>query len=89
MFSRPMNHFGGDMWWHPMKPKIHDWVDFKALEFAWEESEGSRLNPTELLEQYLYIEIHEIFFSEFPIVLYEWLLKFMTHKKIFQGGELI
>ena len=43
--SRTMNNFGGDMLWHPMKMKNQDWVDFKALEFAWEESEGSQMKP--------------------------------------------
>ena len=45
-----MNHSSGDIFWQPTKPKIIDQVDFKALEFAWEESEGSRLNPAKWLE---------------------------------------
>ena len=45
-----MNHFGGDMLWKSTKPKIQDWVKFKALELAWKESEGSRLSQTEWLE---------------------------------------
>ena len=36
-----VNHFVRDMFWKPTKPKIQEWVDFKALEFAREESEGS------------------------------------------------
>ena len=43
--SRTVNHFARDMFWHLTKQKIQEWVDFKALEFAREESEGSRLNP--------------------------------------------
>ena len=76
------------MFWHPTKPKIQDWVDYKALEFAQEESEGSQLSPMEWLERYLYTDIHEIFFSKFPIVLHEWFSKLATLKKKFQGGEL-
>ena len=76
------------MLWHPTKLEIQDWVDFKALEFAQEESKGSRLNPTEWLGRYLYMNIHEILFSEFPIVLHEWLSKLATQKRNFQGGEL-
>ena len=52
---------GRDMW-HPKKDEIQYWVDFKALEFAWEESEGLVLNPTKWLERYLYTDFLEIFF---------------------------
>ena len=75
------------MFWNPMKLKIQEWVDFKALEFAQEESEELQLNPTKWLEWYLYTDIHEIFFAEFPSLLYEWLLKLATQKKYFQGRE--
>ena len=63
------------MFWHPTKPKILDWVDQKAREFAQEESSGSQLNLGEWLGRYIYSGIHEIFFSEFPIILYEWLVR--------------
>ena len=75
------------MLWEPTKPTIQYWVDFKALEFAREEIEGSRWNPTEWLGRYLYTDIHEIFFSEFPIVLHEWLSKLATQQRNFQRGE--
>ena len=79
-----MNHFGEDMLWHPMKPEIQDWVDFKALEFAREESEGSQLIPVEWLDRYLYTDIHDILFCEFPIFLHEWLLMLATQQRNFQ-----
>ena len=82
-----VNNFVRDMFWHPTKPKFQEWVDFKALDFAREESEGSWLNPTKWLEWYLYTDIHEILFAEFPSLLYEWLLKLATQKKYFQGRE--
>ena len=72
-----MNHFGGDMLWHPMKLEIQDWVDFKELDFAQEESEGSRLNPKEWLERYPYTDIHDIF-CEFTSLLHEWFLRLET-----------
>ena len=83
-----MNHFVRDMFWHTMKPEIQGWVDSKAFEFAREESEGSWLNPTKWLERYIYADIHEIFFCEFPVLLYEWLLNLATQRKKFQRGEL-
>ena len=66
------------MFCHLENLEIQEWVDSKALEFAREESEGSRLNPTKWLEKYIYTDIHEILFCEFPILLYEWLLKLAT-----------
>ena len=74
------------MLWHSTNPKIQDWVDFKALEFAQEESKGSRLNPIEWLGRYLYTNIHDVFFSEFLIVLHEWLSRLETQQRNFQGG---
>ena len=84
-----VNHFRGDMLWHSMKPKIKDWVDFQALEFAREESEASRLNPIEWLEWYIYIDIPKIFFCEFHVLLYEWLFRLATQQRNFQKGEPI
>ena len=63
-------------------------MDAKELEFVQKESEGSRWTPMKWSEWYIYSNIHEIFFVEFPIVLYEWLSKLETHKNNFQGGEL-
>ena len=39
------------------------------------------------LERYIYLDIHKILFTEFPIVLYEWLFKLKTQKNNSQGGE--
>ena len=76
-----------DMLWHPMKLKIQSRVDAKELDFAQKEIEGSRWASTKWLEWYIYFDIHEILFSEFRIVLYEWLSKLKTHKNKSQGGE--
>ena len=56
-----------DMFWYPTKPEIQDSVEFKKLEFAQEESEGSWMNPKEWLDRYIYTDIHDIFFCEFPL----------------------
>ena len=72
------------MLWHLTKHEIQDWVDFKALKFVQEEGKESRLNPTEWLGRYLYVDIDEIFFSKFPIVLREWLLKLSTQQRNFR-----
>ena len=39
------------------------------------------------LERYIHDGPHEYFFSEFPIIFYEWSTRFTYHKINFQGGE--
>ena len=41
------------------------------------------------LDRYLYIDIHEIFFAEFPIVLHEWLSRLVTRRTNFQRREVV
>ena len=72
------------MLWLPTKAEIQDWVDFKALEFAQEESKGSWLNPTEWLGQYLYTDIHEIFLFEFLLCCMSGFQSWKPNKEIFK-----
>ena len=41
------------------------------------------------LDRYIYSDIHEIFFAEFPIVLHEWLSILATRKTNFQKSEAV
>ena len=45
------------------------------------------MTPGEWLGRYVYLGIHEIFFIEFPIIMYEWLARLEFQKKKIQGGE--
>ena len=62
-----------EMLWHPTKKEIEDWLDSKTLAFTQEEIVGIRLSTKEWIDEYIYSDIHEIFFAEFPILLHEWL----------------
>ena len=75
------------MFWHSTKHEIEVWLDHKVKEFVQEENKGPQLTPGEWLGRYVYYDIHEIFFSEFSIPLYEWLARLEGQRKIFQGGE--
>ena len=44
-------------------------------EFTAQENRNLQLTKEELLDCYLYTEIHGIFFASFPIELYEWIAK--------------
>ena len=59
------------------------------LTFAQEESTGSRLSIENWLDGYIYSDIHEIFFAEFPIVLHKWLSILETRQKKFQRREAV
>ena len=59
--------------WHPTKKEIEDWLESKMLVFTQEESRGSLLIAENLVGKYIYSNIHEIFFVEFPVILHKWL----------------
>ena len=61
--------------WNQTKKEIEKWLDQKIQEFMAQEKRNPRLSKEDLLNIYLYTEIHEIFFYTFPIELYEWLSK--------------
>ena len=78
-----------EMLWHPTKNEIEDWLDSKTLAFAQEESIGTRLSAENWVDEYIYSDIHEIFFGEFPILLHEWLSRLVTKQTKFQRRETV
>ena len=70
-----------------LKPEIEAWVDTIEREFAQEENRYLWLTWEEWLEKYVYSDIHEVFFGEFPTLLNEWLLRLTLQKSYFEGGE--
>ena len=46
-------------------------MDSKTLAFAQEESVGKRLSAENWIDEYIYSDIHDIFFAEFHILLHE------------------
>ena len=77
------------MLWHPTKKQIEDWMESKMLVFAQKERKRSSLSAEGWLDQYIYFDIHEIFFAEFPIVLHEWLSRLETRQTNFQRREAV
>ena len=67
-----------EMLWHLSNKEIEDWLESNRLAFVEEESARSWLSTKIWLERYLYTDIHEIFFAEFPIVLHEWFPRLET-----------
>ena len=77
------------MLWHPTKKEIKEWMDSKMLTFTQEESTGTWLSAKKWIDEYIYSDIHEIFFAEFPILLHEWLLRLATKQTNFQRRETV
>ena len=61
--------------WNLTKKGIEEWLDRKIHEFVAHENKNPQLSKEEWLDCYLYMEIHEIFFTSFPTELYEWIAK--------------
>ena len=62
-------------------------MESKTLAFMQKESAGSQLSTENWIYKYIYIDIHEIFFVEFPIVLHEWFSRLVTRQTNFQRRE--
>ena len=71
-----------------MKEDIEDWMDAKTLVFTQEESAGTWFSVERWLDEYIYSDIHEIFFAELPILLHEWLVGFASRRNNFQAREI-
>ena len=54
-----------------------------------EESVGTWLRAKNQIDKYIYSDIHEIFFAEFPILLNEWLSRLVTKQTKIQRRETI
>ena len=71
-----------------MKEDIEDWMDAKTLAFTKEESAGTRFSAERWLDDYIYSDIHEIFFVDFPILLHEWLVGLASRRTNCQTREI-
>jgi len=49
--------------WNPTKKEIKGWLDRRIHEFTVQEKRNPQLLKEEWLDNYLYTEIHEIFFT--------------------------
>jgi hypothetical protein len=61
------------MFWRPNKKEITEWIERKKREFSREQNRNPWLNDEHRLQRYVFIDLYEIFFGEFSIILTEWL----------------
>ena len=60
--------------WNPTKSEIKSWLKTKELEFAQKDNINPRATPRKYLEKYVFIDLHEVLFYEFPHLLQECIL---------------
>ena len=63
-------------------------MDAKTLEFAQEESAGTWFSAERWLDDYIYSGIREIFFTEFLVLLHEWLVGLASRRTNYQTREI-
>jgi hypothetical protein len=61
--------------WNPTKEKIKIWLNTKELEFAQKDNRNPRVTSCKYLEKYVFTDLHEDFFCDFPHLLQEWILR--------------
>jgi hypothetical protein len=59
--------------WNPMKDEIESWLKTKELEFAQKDNTNLKLTLHKYLDKYVFSDLHEVFFCDFPHVLQEWI----------------
>ena len=72
----------------PNEEEIEDWLDAKRLVFAQEESAGTQFDIERWLDEYIYSDIKEIIFVEFPVLLHEWLVGLESRRTNSQKREI-
>ena len=55
--------------WNPTKEKIESWLKIKELEFAQKDNRNHRIKSRKYLEKYVFTDLHEVFFYDFPHLL--------------------
>ena len=58
-----------------MKAEIEGWLRTKELEFAQKDNRNPSPMPEKYMDKYVFTDLHEVFFYDFPHLLQEWILR--------------
>jgi hypothetical protein len=61
--------------WNPTKEEIESWLKRKEIEFVQNDNTNPKLTPCKYLDRYVFNDLHEVIFCDFPHVLQEWILR--------------
>jgi hypothetical protein len=59
--------------WNPTKAEIESWLKTKELEFVHKDNRNLKLTPCKYLDKYVFNDLNEVFFYDFPHILQEWI----------------
>jgi hypothetical protein len=71
--------------WNPTKDEIKRWMKTKEPEFAQKDNRNPKLTPHKYLDKYVFSDLHEVFFYDFPHLLQEWLLRLKENHPMLVG----
>ena len=61
--------------WNPTKVEIEIWLRTKEIKFSQKDNINPRVTPHKYVEKYVFTDLHEVFFCDFPHLLQEWILR--------------
>jgi hypothetical protein len=61
--------------WNLTQVEIERCLKTKEMEFAQKDNINPKLTPRKYLDKYVFSDLHEVFFCDFPHVLQEWILR--------------
>jgi hypothetical protein len=74
--------------WNPTKAEIKGWLRTKELEFAQKDNRNPSITPHKYMDKYMFIDLHEVFFYDFPHLLQEWILRLKDNHMMNQIRQL-
>jgi hypothetical protein len=74
------------MFWRPNKKEILEWIERKEREFSQKENRKYQMSKELWIQKYVYTNLHEICFSEFPIIAMDWLEILVENTRRYQDA---
>jgi hypothetical protein len=53
----------------PTKEEIERWLKTREIDFSQQDNRNPRVTPCKYLEKYVFVDLHEVFFCDFPHLL--------------------
>jgi hypothetical protein len=74
--------------WRHTKEEIGHWFDVKEINVFVDQNKNPWINTKKCLQRYVFTNLHEIFFVDFPSVLVEWIQIFFEQIGRYQTAVL-
>jgi hypothetical protein len=76
------------MFWTLNKKEIVEWIERKENDFSKGENRNPQMSDEQWLQRYVFMELHDIFFGEFLIILTEWLERLVENTGRYRTASL-